>query len=99
VTEKSLKIEDQKNIVKEDIYDVKGRVEAVTRRINTTDQISNKNRKLIFDFCEHCRLLGLSNIRVLFYLNRFWNITRHVKKDFDQMNRRDIEACVKRKRV
>jgi len=33
VTEKSLKIEDQNNIVKENIYDVKGRIGAVTRRI------------------------------------------------------------------
>jgi len=96
VTEKSLKIKDQKNIVKEDIYDVKGRLEAVTRRINASDQISRKNRQLVFDFCEHCRLQGLSNIRVLFYLNRFWNIARYVGKDFDQMNRRDIETLVKR---
>ena len=96
MTEKSLKIEDQKNIVKESIYDVDGRTEAVTRRINTNDQISKKNRQLIFDFCEHCRLQGISNIRILFYLNRFWNIARYTEKDFNQMNRCDIEALVKR---
>jgi len=96
VTEKSLKIEDQNNIVKENIHNVKGRIEAVTRRINTSDQISKKNRQLIFDFCEHCKLQGLSNIRVLFYLNRFWNIARYAGKDFDQMKRYDIEVLVKR---
>lgn len=96
MTEKSLKIEDQKNIVRESIYDVKGRIEAVTNRISSSDQISRRNRQLTFDFCEYCRLQGLSNLRVLFYLNRFWTIDRYVKKNFDRMNKRDIEALVKR---
>jgi len=96
VTEKSLKISGQKDIVREDIYDVKGRIEAVTKRINTCDQISKQNRQLIFDFCEYCSLQGLSNLRILFYLNRFWNIARYTKKSFDRMDKRDIEALVKR---
>ena len=96
MTEKSLKIENQKNIVKESIYNVEGRIEAVTRRISTSDKISNKNRKLIFDFCSHCRLQGLSNLRILFYLNRFWNIARYAQKNFDKMDKRNIEELVTR---
>ena len=64
VTEKSLKIQDQRDIVKENIYDVEGRIEAVARRISTSDKISNKDRKLIFDFCSHCRLQGLAKIMI-----------------------------------
>jgi len=71
VAEKSLKIENQKSIVKESIYGVKGRIESVRRKISASDQISERNRQLIFDFCEHGRLRGLSNHRILFYLNRF----------------------------
>jgi len=56
VTEKSLKIENQKSIVKENIYDVKGRIESVKRKISASGQISERNRELIFDFCEHRRL-------------------------------------------
>ena len=95
VTEKSLKINDQTNIVRETIYDVRGRIEAATRRINTSDQISKRNRQLIFDFSEHCRQ-GLSSLSVLFYLNGFWNIARYAKRNFDRMDRHDIEAFVKR---
>ena len=95
MTEKSLKIKDQKNIVKESIYDVKGRI-AVTRRINASDQISARNHQLIFNFSEHCRLQGLSNLKILFYLNRFWNIARYTEKNFDKLNKHDIEALVKR---
>jgi integrase/recombinase XerD len=96
VTEKSLKIENQKNIVKESIYDVKGRIESVKRKISASDQISERNRQLVFDFCEHRRLQGLSNLRILFYLNRFWNIARYATKRFDGMDRHDIETIVGR---
>jgi hypothetical protein len=34
MTEESLKIEAQRNIVKESIYDAKGRIESVGRKIN-----------------------------------------------------------------
>jgi integrase len=96
VTEKSLKIDDQKSIVRENVYDVKGKIESVKRRINASDQISERNRQLIYDFCDHCRLQGLSNLRILFYLNRFWNIARYTTKPLDRMERRDIEAVVAR---
>jgi integrase len=96
VTEKSLKIENQESIVKESIYDVKGRIESVKRKISASDQICEKNRQLIFNFCEHRRLQGLSNLRILFYLNRFWNIARYTTKPFDGMDRHDMETIVDR---
>ena len=50
--------------MKQNIYDIKGKLEAVTRRIDASDQISERNRQLIFDFCEHRRLHGSSNPRL-----------------------------------
>jgi hypothetical protein len=96
VTEKSLKIENQESIVKESIYNVQGRIESVRRKISASDQISERNCQLIFDFCEHRKLQGLSNLRILFYLNRFWNIARYAAKPFDRMDRHDIETIVDR---
>ena len=95
VTEKDLKIKNQKNIVKESIYDIKGITESVTNRIKASNEILEANKQLIFKFCDHCSLQGLSNHRVLFYLNRFWNIARYTKKDFNKMTKQDIEEIVK----
>ncbi len=67
--------------MKESIYDVEGRMESVRRKISANDQISERNHQLIFDFCEHRRLQGLSNHRILFYLDRFWNIARYTQND------------------
>ena len=50
--------------MKQNIYDIKGKLEAVTRRIDASDQISERTRQLIFDFCEHRRLHGSSNPRL-----------------------------------
>ena len=82
--------------MKENIYDAKGKLESVRRRINASDQISQENRQLIFDFCDHRRVQGLSSLRILFYLNRFWNIARYTGRRFDRMDRRDVEALVER---
>jgi site-specific recombinase XerD len=38
----------------------------------------------------------LSNLRILFYLNRFWNIARYARKNFDKMSKRDIQELVTR---
>ena len=86
----------QESIVKESIYDVKGRIESVRKKIGASGQISKRNRQLIFDFCEHRKLQGLSNLRILFYLNRFWNIARYTTERFDRMDKHDVETIVDR---
>jgi hypothetical protein len=87
VTEKSLKIENQKSIVKESIYNVKGRIESVKRKISASDQISERNRQLIFDFCEHRRLQGLdeeyttlghNKVSTMWYLLSLSSISGHL---------------------
>jgi len=49
---KSSKINAQEDMG-EDIYGIKGRMEAVIKRINARNQISKRNRQLIFDFCDY----------------------------------------------
>jgi hypothetical protein len=91
---KDLNTKNQNEIVREDPYNLQGRIKAVTRRIENSTAISKKNKQLIFQFCDLAALQGLSRARVLFYLNRFWNLARYVKKDFNRLTRKDIEELV-----
>ena len=84
--------------MRDDIYAVQRRLQNVTRRINRSPAISDHNKELIWKFCEHCKLQGLSTLRVLFYLNRFLNIATLANIDFDHMTRDDVQQLVLRVR-
>jgi integrase/recombinase XerD len=92
---KDLNTGNQNRIVKENPYNYEGRIKAVTRRIENSRSISKRNKELIFQFCDYAALQGLSQARVLFYLDRFWNIARYVNKDFNDLTRNDIEQLVR----
>jgi integrase/recombinase XerD len=91
---KDLNSINRNEIVREDPYNLQGRIKAVTRRIENSTVISKRNKQLIFEFCDQGSLRGLSKARILFYLNRFWNLARYVNKDFNRLNRKDIEELV-----
>ncbi len=80
--------------MRDSIYNIPNRLENVTKRINKSPQITPHNKELIWKFCDYCKLQGLSTLRVLFYLNRFWNIARLTDKDFDTMVKEDLERLV-----
>ena len=79
-----------------DVYGVERGLELATRRITESKEITERNKRLIFDFTDNCALRGLSKLRVLFYLNRFWNIARLTQKNFDKMTRQDVELLVRK---
>jgi len=79
-----------------DIYDVERRLESVSKRVRESNEITERNKHLIFEFADNCLLRGLSKLRAVFYLNRFWNIARLADKDFDRMARKDIEELVRK---
>jgi integrase len=79
-----------------DHYGVERRLELVTKRIRESREITARNKELIFRFADNCSLRSLSKLRVLFYLNRFWNIARLTEKDFDKMDREGIEDLVRK---
>jgi len=93
-TEIGLKPENLPVIVRASIYNIENRLQNVTKRINSSPRISPRNKELIWKFAEHCKIQGLSVLRVIFYLNRFYNIGRVASKDFDQMEKRDVEQLV-----
>jgi len=87
---------ESENRIVEDVYDVERRLELVSKRIRESEEITGRNKELIFRFADTCILRGLTKLRAVFYLNRFWNIGRFVEKDFDKMSRKDIEELVRR---
>ncbi len=93
---KDLNSKNENEIVREDPYNLQGRIKAVTRRIENSTAISKTNKQLIFQFCDKATLEGLSQARILFYLNRFWNLARYVEKDFNRLTRKDIEELVRK---
>ena len=93
-TENGLNSGNQRENVRESIYNIENRLQNVTKRINQTTRISPRNKELIWAFCEHCKAQGLSQLRIIFYLNRFWNIARQAHKDFDQMTKADVQQLV-----
>jgi site-specific recombinase XerC len=80
--------------VRADIYNVQNRLESVNKRFESSQSITVRNKELIWKFCDHCRLQGLSNLRVVFYLNRFWNIARLTTRNFDEMTKQDVQRLV-----
>jgi integrase/recombinase XerD len=77
-----------------DIYNIQNRLENVNKRIESSQRITPRNKELIWKFCEHCRLQGLSDLRVVFYLNRFRNIARLATKNFDEISKEDVQRLV-----
>jgi len=93
---RDLSSENEKRIVRDNPYNLEGRIRAVTKRIESSSAISKRNKNFIFEFCDHAALQGLSEARVLFYLNRFWNLARYINQDFDHLTRKEIEQLVRR---
>jgi integrase/recombinase XerD len=93
-TENGLNPENQHENVRQDIYIIQNRLENVTKRINQSKDISEHNKAVVWKFCEHCRLQGLSTLRIVLYLNRFWNIARLSNKSFDEMTKEDVQHLV-----
>ena len=65
-----------------DIYDLQGRLNRVLRNIQLSKEIHPANKELLLKFHDELIARGLSIARVLFYMNRLWNIARWVKNDF-----------------
>ena len=78
-----------------DIYDLNGRLKRIVRSIQNSRRISDSNKTLITKFHDDCFAGGLSVARVLFYMNRLWNIARWVDKDLSEMTEEDIKELVR----
>ncbi|MBI4146810.1 tyrosine-type recombinase/integrase [Candidatus Woesearchaeota archaeon] len=77
-----------------DIYNYDKQISQAITRLNNSD-IPAKNKKAILSFIEFIELQGLTKPRILFYLERLYQIAQLTKNDFAQLTRKDIEQIVK----
>jgi len=64
------------------------------KRIQNHPDISERNRELVFKFKDELFVENLSLSRIVFYLNRLYNIARWSNKDLDIMTSEDLKALV-----
>lgn len=81
-------------VAKGDVYDIKARYKNVIKRIENSTAISERNRKLVFKFRDAIIAQGLSTLRIVFYLNRLYNIARWVDKEFEKVDREDLQMLL-----
>ena len=77
-----------------DFYDYGGRLQRKLEVIKNTKEISQHNRNKILAFQKSCLAQGLSTARMLRYLNDLPRIASKLTKDFEKVNRADIEAIM-----
>ena len=77
-----------------DFYDYGGRLQRKLEVIKNTKEISQHNRNKILEFQKSCLAQGLSTARMLRYLNDLPRIASKLTKDFEKVNKTDIEAIV-----
>lgn len=78
------------------IYQVERGLERVVSRIESSKEISENNKATILRFRDDCFAIGMGIYRVLFYMNRFWQIGRWIDKDFEAMTKEDLKALVRK---
>ena len=59
-----MKTETETGSVTGDIHNIQNRLENVKRRTESSQRTKLANKELIWKFVEHCRLQGLSTLRV-----------------------------------
>ncbi|MGB6680321.1 MAG: hypothetical protein WBF08_03215 [Candidatus Bathyarchaeia archaeon] len=79
-----------------EIYDMKARLKRVLELIEKSNQVTDRNKNLVARFRRDCLAQGLSISRIVFYMNRLWNITRWAGTDLDKMTAEDIKTVVAR---
>lgn len=77
-----------------DIYGYEKQISQSLARLNKSE-VSAKNKKAILDFVEYVELQGLTKPRVLFYLERLYQLALLTKNDFAKFTKKDVEHIVK----
>lgn len=76
-----------------DIHKYEMRLNRKLEQIKSSN-LSKNARKRIFEFQRYCEVSGLSKARMLRYLNDLPFIAKHLKKDFEEATRKDIERVI-----
>lgn len=83
------------NTGKTDLYNSKKNVEKILETIGESDNISQKNKKIIRGFYRECISVGLSDVRIYVYLSCLRKLsTEFCRKDYDKLTKDDIKELV-----
>lgn len=69
-------------------------LQSYLNHIDREGKYSKRNRKLIDDFLARCQAMNLSEGRQLFYVRHFSCLAKWVKKDFEKLDKKDVERIV-----
>lgn len=78
----------------ESIYDTAKRLKRYHELIETSPEVLPENKKVLFEFLNHCKATNISEIRVLFYSKNILQLARWVSKPFADMRKPDFEALL-----
>ncbi len=78
---------------RKDMYEFDKRIESWEKKIRKSG-ISEKNIELILRFKNHCHILNNSKSRVLRYMVTLRQLALFFEKDFDKVNKQDVEKVV-----
>ena len=77
-----------------DLYNYAERLKRKIAEINNSKDISKHNKEKILEFQRSCLAHGLSNARILRYLNDLPNVAKKLNKNFEKLNKSDIETIM-----
>ena len=67
---------------------------ALNSALERTNKLSKNNQKIIKDFVKRCELEEISKGRIAKYVNHLIKISKWLNKDFDKINKKDIETLI-----
>ena len=82
----------------EEIHHPKRNLNSFVNKVNSSEDITTKNKEHVFSFIDECYSRGLTDTRVLFYASKFWILRKWIKNDLDQLKKEDIiEQLIEKK--
>lgn len=84
-------------MIREDIYNWQGKHEHLKREISKSKRISDKNKKLIFQFDSDCATIEKTEVstRCKYFHSLSYIAKEYLKKNFDELTREDFKGMVK----
>ena len=79
---------------KEKVYRSSVKLDSYKKKVENSEDILTINKKHILNFYEHGRARGLSDNRLIIYLQKMVTLGRLTEKDFKQMDKKDMEKLV-----
>ena len=80
--------------MKRDVHDSETRLESIKNRIENDKDISENNKKILKEFEESCKIEELGKLRIAKLLNTLLKIAKWLNKDFDKVDKKDIERLI-----